>query len=375
MRPTSEFGERLEAAWEEVRGGNTVPIAEVAALLDSLGLSLPGYRLRDITAELAGENGEKEGVSKAEFQELCTRLREGEVTRTFKTSRQHDRNAVAIEGEMGAKHLVLLEEQAAFADWINTHLGRDPDLKSRLPLAQDGEALYQAVDDGLILCKMVNLAAPDTIDERVINKGDIPIFRAHENLTLAINSAKAVGCVVIGLDSHTLNSGQGRRWLVLGLLWQLIKLQLFKRISLGAVPGLVHLLQPGESQASLAKLAPEQLLLRWVNYQLHQAGCERTIKNFSEDIRDSAIYTSLLAQVAPAGSGVSQAALELEDWAERAEEMLQQADKINSRAFVTPKDVVAGHEKLNLAFVANLFNQHPGLEAPEQPLEVAEETR
>ena len=91
MRPTSEFGERLEAAWEEVRGGNTVPIAEVAALLDSLGLSLPGYRLRDITAELAGENGEKEGVSKAEFQELCTRLREGEVTRTFKTSRQHDR--------------------------------------------------------------------------------------------------------------------------------------------------------------------------------------------------------------------------------------------------------------------------------------------
>ena len=103
---------------------------------------------------------------------------------------------------------------------------------------------------------------------------------------------------------------------MLGLLWQLIKLQLFKRISLGAVPGLVHLLQPGESQASLAKLAPEQLLLRWVNYQLHQvttsvqhlsvsflfkAGCERTIKNFSEDIRDSAIYTSLLAQVRISG--------------------------------------------------------------------------
>ena len=36
-------------------------------------------------------------------------------------------------------------------------------LHDRLPLAQDGEALYQAVDDGLILCKMVNLAAPDTI--------------------------------------------------------------------------------------------------------------------------------------------------------------------------------------------------------------------
>ena len=36
-----------------------------------------------------------------------------------------------------------------------------------------------------------------------------------------------------------------------------------------------------------------------------------------------------------------------------------------------------GHEKLNLAFVANLFNNHPGLEppSPEQVVNVIEETR
>ena len=28
------------------------------------------------------------------------------------------------------------------------------------------------------------------------------------------------------------------------------------------------------------------------------------------------------------------------------------------------QDVVKGHERLNLAFVANLFNMHPGLEPP-----------
>ena len=31
--------------------------------------------------------------------------------------------------------------------------------------------MYEKMDDGIILCKMINLAAADTIDERVINKG------------------------------------------------------------------------------------------------------------------------------------------------------------------------------------------------------------
>ena len=102
-----------------------------------------------------------------------------------------------IDGEMGAMHMVLHEEQAAFADRINVHLGKDPDLRHKLKLDKDGGDLYEKMDDGVILCKMINLAAPDTIDERVINTGEkIPIFKQHENLTLAINSAKAIGEVL-----------------------------------------------------------------------------------------------------------------------------------------------------------------------------------
>ena len=37
--------------------------------------------------------------------------------------------------------------------------------------------------------------------------------------------------------------------------------------------------------------------------------------------------------------------------------------------------MVNGHEKLNLAFVANLFNNHPGLEPPVESITVVEETR
>lgn len=45
--------------------------------------------------------------------------------------------------------------------------------------------------------------------------------------------------------------------------------------------------------------------------------------------------------------------------------MLQQADRLGCRQFVTPADVVSGNPKLNLAFVANLFNKYPALIKPE----------
>lgn len=57
--------------------------------------------------------------------------------------------------------------------------------------------------------------------------------------------------------------------------------------------------------------------------------------------------------------------------------MLQQAAKLKCRSFVTPQDVVNGVYKLNLAFVANLFNNHPCLEQTNGTLEYnpVEETR
>lgn len=49
----------------------------------------------------------------------------------------------------------------------------------------------------------------------------------------------------------------------------------------------------------------------------------------------------------------------------RAEAVLQSADRLGCREFVTPKDITKGHSKLNMAFVANLFNTHPALKKVE----------
>lgn len=47
---------------------------------------------------------------------------------------------------------------------------------------------------------------------------------------------------------------------------------------------LVALLRDGESLEDLMKLSPEELLLRWANYHLEEAGCSK-INNFSSDIK------------------------------------------------------------------------------------------
>ncbi len=73
-----------------------------------------------------------------------------------------------------------------------------------------------------VYSKLINYSAPDTIDERAINKGQkLKVFTKHENLTLAVNSAQAIGCntVNIGAEDFT----RGTPHLVLGLLWQIIR--------------------------------------------------------------------------------------------------------------------------------------------------------
>jgi hypothetical protein len=51
---------------------------------------------------------------------------------------------------------------------------------------------------------------------------------------------------------------------------QFLQRFLFDGITLQSVPGLVSLLQEGESVEELMRLTPEQILLRWLNFQLER---------------------------------------------------------------------------------------------------------
>jgi len=255
-------------------------------------------------------------------------------------------------------HSYSVEEKEAFCDHINERLAGNPLVQDLLPVDPTTEDLFRKVQDGRLLCVLINNAVPGTIDERVINKNCKNVHQQTENQNLCINSAKGIGCVVVNIGPQDLI--QGKEHLVLGLVWQIVRIGLMSQITLAHHPELFRLLEPGEDINDLLKLPPEQILLRWVNYHLKKAGSSKRINNFSGDIKDSEAYTILLNQLAP--NQCDKAALNESDLTKRAEMVLNNADKLGCRKFVKPRDIVQGNPKLNLAFVANLFNTIPGLE-------------
>lgn len=158
-----------------------------------------------------------------------------------------------------------------------------------------------------------------------------------ENLNLAINTSKAIGITVVGINSTTIM--ELKYSLILGILWQIIKLVLMKDITLKNFPQLVRLLKEGETYGDLLKLPKEDLLLRWFNFHLKAAEYPTPVTNFSGDLKDSEKYTILLNQLNK--EKCDKKALEEEDLVKRAQKMLDTSKKIGVASYITAKDVAA----------------------------------
>ena len=252
------------------------------------------------------------------------------------------------------------EERTAYVKVINSSLADDPVCKKYLPIDPDSNEVFDRIKNGILLCKLINKAQEGTIDERVINtKDNMNIFQQVENLNLAISAAKSIGLNVIGLNYDSIMDGKNYI-MVLGLMWQVVKLVVLCNIQLKHHPELIRLLNPGEQLSDLLKLSPEQLLLRWFNYHLKAAGYEKKITNFSGDVKDSEKYTILLHQLNK--NLCDKSALDEPDKKKRAKKVIDNSKKLGAESYITPEDIVAGNSKLNTLFVASIFNAYPGLE-------------
>ena len=252
------------------------------------------------------------------------------------------------------------EERTAYVKVINSSLADDPICQKYLPIDPDSNEVFDRIKNGVLLCKLINKAQEGTIDERVINtKDNMNIFQQVENLNLAISAAKSIGLNVIGLNYDSIMDGKNFI-MVLGLMWQVVKLVVLSNIQLKHHPELIRLLNPGEQLSDLLKLSPEQLLLRWFNYHLKAAGYEKKITNFSGDVKDSEKYTILLHQLNK--NLCDKSALDEPDKKKRAKKVIENSKKLGAESYITPEDIVAGNSKLNTLFVASIFNAYPGLE-------------
>ncbi|KGQ02978.1 Fimbrin [Beauveria bassiana D1-5] len=261
-------------------------------------------------------------------------------------------------------HTINEDERTEFTRHINAVLAGDADIGSRLPFPTDTFEMFDDCKDGLVLAKLINDSVPDTIDERVLNMPgkktkNLNAFQMSENNNIVIESCKGIGCSVVNIGAGDII--EVREHLILGLIWQIIRRGLLGKIDIKLHPELYRLLEEDETLEQFLRLPPEQILLRWFNYHLKAANWSRRVSNFSTDVKDGENYAVLLTQIG-GEHGCTRAPLQTRDLLQRAEEVLQEAEKLQCRKFLTPTSLVAGNPKLNLAFVANLFNNHPALD-------------
>ncbi|XP_020083168.1 fimbrin-4-like isoform X1 [Ananas comosus] len=269
-------------------------------------------------------------------------------------------------------HTINESEKSSYVAHINSYLGEDPFLKKYLPLDPATNDLFNLVRDGVLLCKLINVAVPGTIDERAINtKRVLNPWERNENHTLCLNSAKAIGCTVVNIGTQDLV--EGRPHLVLGLISQIIKIQLLADLNLKKTPQLVELVEDDNKDVEeLMSLAPEKMLLKWMNFHLKKAGYKKTVSNFSSDVKDGEAYAYLLNALAPEHSSTT--TLDTKDPNERAKMILEQAEKLDCKRYLTPKDIIEGSPNLNLAFVAQIFQHRNGLSTDNKKIAFAQST-
>ncbi|KAL5062986.1 hypothetical protein RYX36_024723 [Vicia faba] len=255
-------------------------------------------------------------------------------------------------------HTISESEKSSYVTHINHYLSQDEFLKKYLPIDPSSNELFEVAKDGVLLCKLINVAVPGTIDERAINtKRLLNPWERNENHTLCLNSAKAIGCTVVNIGTQDFI--EGRRHLVLGVISQIIKIQLLADLNLKKTPQLLELLDDSKDMEELMNLPPEKILLRWMNFHLKKSEFKKIVSNFSSDVKDAEAYAHLLNILAPEYTNPS--TLAVKNPFERAKLVLEHSDKMGCKRYLTAKDIVEGSPNLNLAFVAHIFQHRNGL--------------
>ncbi|MCO5608126.1 hypothetical protein L7F22_062332 [Adiantum nelumboides] len=149
-------------------------------------------------------------------------------------------------------HHISQSEKKAYVDHINAYLENDTNLSKVLPIDSSSNAIFDIVKDGVLLCKLINRAVPGTIDERALNiKRNLNVWERVENHNLCLNSAKAIGCSMVNIGTQDLM--EGRPHLVLGLISQIVKIQLLANVNLKETPELVEMVNDTEQLQQAAR--------------------------------------------------------------------------------------------------------------------------
>ncbi|KAL7262933.1 hypothetical protein ACSBR1_001157 [Camellia fascicularis] len=180
-------------------------------------------------------------------------------------------------------------------------------------------------------------------------------------------------------------------------IWWKHHIQLLAYLNLKKTPQLLELVDDSKDVEKLMGLLPEKVLLKWMNFQLKKAGYKILLSYvwYSSKVREDQFttmayliaatpffsvmrealctgeaYAHLLNALAPEHGNAS--TLDTKDPTKRANLILEHAERMDCKRYVTSKDIVEGSTNLNLAFVAQIFQQRNGLSMDTKNMSFAE---
>lgn len=218
--------------------GAYLPLDDMQQALHFTGIKIPGYKCRALVDNLRLSHPDG-NVTFDEFRELYAYLKQeydSGPAYTKGLTKQDNLRTLLSDSHGGGStlHSISTQEQKAFTNWVERHLQDDPECAQYFPFVFEGDDLYNKCTDGVLLCKLVNFAQPGTIVEKAINRPTSPdkplgVYQKLENLRLALNSARALGCSIVNIRPDDLM--RAKQHLLLGLVWQIIKIGLTRSIS------------------------------------------------------------------------------------------------------------------------------------------------
>ena len=241
----------------------------------------------------------------------------------------------------------------AYIDTINKELCDDPNTKNKIPIDKDNEEIFEKLKDGVILGKLINLADNNAINEDDIKSGEqLTGDDIGKNLDLVVQGTGKIGCPHNISKNDILKGRQQKDLEILGDILGRVKVQPEK---IEKAPEIDDLVQEGENKENLGRTIPvPDLLKRWTNKHLKNAGSNRELNEYGTDLNDGEILTTLLNEIEP--NKCDKSALDESDPEAKAQKIILNSKKIGVDTPVSPDAISGGHPELQELFLGEIFN-------------------
>lgn len=256
-------------------------------------------------------------------------------------------------------------------DHVNVLLADNDEVIDWLPLTltgEDGHAFYNAVKNGLLLCELITHLVPTAINKnrmhRDFSNPNKSLFFMLENQGKVLTAAQKIGCKLVNVSPSDMVEGKG--YLVLSVIWQILKNGLITRVLNAAPPTAAK----SEGHDSAEALVPEVEDDPEFDTTVDEADLalirliSTAVRPISPNVRRVAVLledTELMSdmfQQAGVEEEMIQDFSEIEEPTERAK-MIVKIGKalLGDHSMILAKDILNGNSEMIIIFLATLLER------------------